>query len=192
MHSHSTVAQVYEVDEDIVLRTAQPGDADMIASYFNANRAHLRPWEPKREAAFFDVNGWSQKLIKLHELHKMQLGYYLLIIDKVNNEMIGTISFSNMSRFPFHACNLGYSLAEHAQGKGIMGRSLRMACNYMFNVQNMHRIMAGYMPSNKRSEAVLMKMGFQKEGYAKNYLLINGKWEDHNLTALINPDWRAD
>lgn len=56
----------------------------------------------------------------------------------------------------------------------------------------MHRIMAGYMPSNKRSEAVLMKMGFQREGYAKNYLLINGKWEDHNLTALINPDWRAD
>ncbi|CAH8195192.1 hypothetical protein VAE055_370340 [Vibrio aestuarianus] len=121
MHSHSTVAQVYEVDEDIVLRTAQPGDADMIASYFNANRAHLRPWEPKREAAFFDVNGWRQKLIKLHELHKMQLGYYLLIIDKVNNEMLGTISFSNMSRFPFHACNLGYSLAEHAQGKGLWG-----------------------------------------------------------------------
>lgn len=192
MHFHSTVAQVYEVDEDIVLRTAQPGDAEMIASYFNANRAHLRPWEPKREEAFFDVNGWAQKLIKLHELHKMQLGYYLLIIDKINDEMLGTISFSNMSRFPFHACNLGYSLAEHAQGQGIMGRSLRMACNYMFNVQNMHRIMAGYMPSNKRSEAVLMKMGFEKEGHAKNYLLINGKWEDHNLTALINPDWRAD
>ncbi|MEG2828171.1 MAG: 30S ribosomal protein S5 alanine N-acetyltransferase, partial [Edwardsiella sp. (in: enterobacteria)] len=26
-------------------------------------------------------------------------------------------------------------------------------------------------------------------GYAKNYLLINGKWQDHVLTALTNPEW---
>jgi ribosomal-protein-alanine N-acetyltransferase len=55
----------------------------------------------------------------------------------------------------------------------------------------MHRIMASYMPRNARSEAVLERLGFQKEGFAKDYLLINGKWEDHNLTSLVNPDWTA-
>ena len=29
---------------------------------------------------------------------------------------------------------------------------------------------------------------FEKEGYAKSYLKINGVWRDHILTALVNTD----
>lgn len=104
--------------------------------------------------------------------------------------MVGTISFSQLSRFPIHTCNVGYSLSEIAVGKGIMTRALKLACDYMFEVQNLHRIQAAYMPRNHRSEAVLKRAGFEKEGYARQYLLINGIWEDHVLNALINPDWQ--
>ena len=71
-----------------------------------------------------------------------------------------------------------------------MTRALKLAVNYMFKVQNIHRVMASYMPRNHRSEAVLERVGFTKDGFAKDYLLINGKWEDHNLTSLINPNWK--
>lgn len=192
MDDLSSTFQLHKNDGDILLRTALPTDATLISNYFIKNREHLRGWEPKREAAFFTVQGWAQKLVKLHELHKMGLGYYCLITDAKTEEMLGTISFSNLSRFPFHACNVGYSLDADAQGRGIMRKSLKMACDYMFDVQNMHRIMAGYMPRNQRSEAVLQQLGFTREGFAKDYLLINGKWEDHNLMSLINPNWRAE
>jgi ribosomal-protein-alanine N-acetyltransferase len=190
MERISTPTSVYEVDDDIVLRTAEPTDGYLISEYFIANRQHLKEWEPKREEGFFTLSGWTQKLIKLNELHRMGLGYYLLIIDKESNEMLGTVSFSNISRFPFHACNVGYSLAANAQGRGAMTRALKLAVNYMFKVQNIHRVMASYMPRNHRSEAVLERVGFTKDGFAKDYLLINGKWEDHNLTSLINPNWK--
>jgi ribosomal-protein-alanine N-acetyltransferase len=111
-------------------------------------------------------------------------------MDADSDEMLGTISFSNISRFPFYACNVGYSLAEQAQGKQIMTRALKMACDYMFNEQNLHRVMASYMPHNKRSEAVLQRLGFVHEGQAKDYLLIDGQWQDHNLTSLVNPNWK--
>lgn len=191
MERVNTPAQVFELDEDIVVRTAEPTDGKLISDYFIANREHLKPWEPERDDAFFTESGWTQRLIKLSELHRMGLGYYLLILDRSSNEMLGTISFSSISRFPFHACNVGYSLAQSAQGRGAMTRGLKLAVNYMFKVQSMHRIMASYMPRNARSEAVLERLGFQKEGFAKDYLLINGKWEDHNLTSLVNPDWTA-
>ncbi|NOH80577.1 30S ribosomal protein S5 alanine N-acetyltransferase [Vibrio sp. RE86] len=190
MQRLSTPTQVYETDEDIVIRTAEPTDGKLISDYFIANREHLKEWEPKREDAFFTEAGWTQRLIKLNELHRMGLGYYILIIDKQSNEMLGTVSFSNLSRFPFHACSIGYSLASNAQGRGVMTRAVKLAVNYMFTIQNMHRIMASYMPRNKRSESVLQRVGFVKEGFAKNYLLINGQWEDHNLTALMNPEWK--
>ncbi|AXN30163.1 MULTISPECIES: ribosomal protein S5-alanine N-acetyltransferase [Vibrio] len=190
MERLSTPQQVFEQDGDIILRTAEPTDGQLISDYFIANRAHLKQWEPRREDAFFSESGWTQRLIKLNELHRMGLGYYLIIIDSESGEMLGTVSFSNISRFPFHACNLGYSLGENAQGRGVMTRALKMAVNYMFGIQNIHRIMAGYMPRNQRSEAVLNRLGFKREGFAEDYLLIDGRWEDHNLTSLINPNWK--
>ncbi|EEX33544.1 MULTISPECIES: ribosomal protein S5-alanine N-acetyltransferase [Vibrio] len=190
MERLSTPQQVFEQDGDIILRTAEPTDGQLISDYFIANRAHLKQWEPRREDAFFSESGWTQRLIKLNELHRMGLGYYLIIIDRESGEMLGTVSFSNISRFPFHACNLGYSLGENAQGRGVMTRALKMAVNYMFSIQNIHRIMAGYMPRNQRSEAVLNRLGFKQEGFAEDYLLIDGRWEDHNLTSLINPNWK--
>ncbi|HHX8510769.1 TPA: ribosomal protein S5-alanine N-acetyltransferase [Vibrio diabolicus] len=192
MEDNSSSIAVHKLDGDLLLRTAEIGDADMIAEYFQANREYLKPFEPKREEAFFSVNGWLQKLIKLNELHRMGLGYYCLLVRASSGEMLGTISFSNLSRFPFYSCNVGYSLAEKAQGHGYMRRGLTMACDYMFNVQKLHRIQAGYMPHNKRSEAVLEHVGFNREGYAKDYLLINGEWQDHVLTSLINPNWQLE
>lgn len=186
----STPAQVYEIDGDIILRTADATDAAMIVEYFQTNRQHLQPWEPRRDESFYSIASWTQKLIKLQELHKLGLGYYLLITEKESGAMLGTISFSSVARFPLHACNVGYSLAEQAQGRGVMTRALRLAVNYMFRIHNMHRIMAGYIPRNKRSESVLKKVGFEYEGLAKAYLLINGRWEDHHMMALVNPHWQ--
>ncbi|EPB6720338.1 ribosomal protein S5-alanine N-acetyltransferase [Vibrio fluvialis] len=190
MEGYNTSGHVFKTDGEIILRTAEFDDAARIANYFTVNRDYLKPWEPKREEAFFSELGWQQRLIKLSELHKMSLGFYLLIMDADSDEMLGTISFSNISRFPFYACNVGYSLAEQAQGKQIMTRALKMACDYMFNEQNLHRVMASYMPHNKRSEAVLQRLGFVHEGQAKDYLLIDGQWQDHNLTSLVNPNWK--
>ncbi|MBL4294309.1 ribosomal protein S5-alanine N-acetyltransferase [Vibrio fluvialis] len=190
MEGYNTSGHVFKTDGEIILRTAEFDDAARISNYFTVNRDYLKPWEPKREEAFFSELGWQQRLIKLSELHKMSLGFYLLIIDADSDEMLGTISFSNISRFPFYACNVGYSLAEQAQGKQIMTRALKMACDYMFNEQNLHRVMASYMPHNKRSEAVLQRFGFVHEGQAKDYLLIDGQWQDHNLTSLVNPNWK--
>jgi ribosomal-protein-alanine N-acetyltransferase len=50
--------------------------------------------------------------------------------------------------------------------------------------------MANYIPVNERSGRLLRRLGFTVEGYARDYLLIAGKWEDHVLTALANADWK--
>tara|TARA_B100001964_G_C14031207_1_gene508355 strand:+ start:679 stop:789 length:111 start_codon:yes stop_codon:yes gene_type:complete len=34
----------------------------------------------------------------------------------------------------------------------------------------------------------LGKLGFEREGYAKRYLKIDGCWQDHVLTALVFSD----
>ncbi|MFA0439235.1 ribosomal-protein-alanine acetyltransferase [Vibrio sp. 10N.286.49.C2] len=191
MEDKSSAIALYRRNENVLVRTSTPSDAYTISEYFQKNKAFLKPWEPKRDEAFYQADTWAAKLVKLDELHRLGLAYYCLIFDTDTKEMKGTVSLSNLVRFPLHSCNLGYSLAEDAQGQGYMRGALSMVLPYMFDVQNMHRITASYMPHNMKSAAVLDAMGFKKEGYAKDYLLIDDRWQDHIQTALINPNWRS-
>ena len=81
---------------------------------------------------------------------------------------------------------MGYAISHLYEGKGKMKSLCQYVINYAFNELQLNRIMANYMPNNIRSGSLLNQLGFLKEGYASSYLLINGKWEDHILTSLIN------
>lgn len=94
---------------------------------------------------------------------------------------------SNIVRGVFQACHLGYSVAARYQGQGYMKRIVQHAIAYAFDDLRLHRIMANHMPSNTRSEGLLRSLNFEREGYAKSFICINGKWEDHVLNSLVNP-----
>lgn len=68
-----------------------------------------------------------------------------------------------------------------------MSKVCEAAIEYAFGQLDLNRIMANYMPCNERSGGLLKKLGFSKEGLARKYLKINGRWEDHVLTSLLNP-----
>jgi [ribosomal protein S5]-alanine N-acetyltransferase len=95
---------------------------------------------------------------------------------------------SNIIRSVFQASHLGYKLAEHAQHHGYMTEAARAGIEFAFGILRLHRIMANYLPHNHRSGAVLNRLGFKSEGFAEAYLFINGKWQDHVLTSLVNPE----
>ncbi|CZF79862.1 ribosomal protein S5-alanine N-acetyltransferase [Grimontia marina] len=177
--------------DNLIIRAIQKPDLPLIVSYFQVNRQYLAPWEPLRGDSFFTQEGWERRVIQLIELQRHGLAYYFMIFEEGSDEVCGVITYNNIMQFPIHACNVGYSLAETAQGRGIMRRALKATNQWLFDNLNLHRIMASYMPRNKRSEAVLNAAGFKKEGEAKDYLLINGNWEDHILTSVINTKWVA-
>lgn len=177
--------------ENLIIKAIQATDLCKITQYFLDNRDFLAPWEPLRPDSFFTQEGWARKLIPLIELQRHGLSYYFLIFEQGDDDIKGVITYNSIIHFPFHSCHLGYSLAEKAQGRGLMRRSLQCTNQWMFDNLNMHRLMAAYIHRNKRSAAVLKATGFVKEGEAKKYLLINDHWEDHVLTSLINPNWQA-
>ena len=82
---------------------------------------------------------------------------------------------------------LGYNLDESEQGKGYMTEALTASIAYVFRVINVHRLNASYIPSNVKSARILRKLGFVVEGYARDFLFIDGKWRDHILAGIVNP-----
>ncbi len=85
------------------------------------------------------------------------------------------------------ACHMGYSVDQKYEGKGVMKALCQNVINYAFEELSLNRVMANYMPRNHRSAKLLQSLGFCIEGEVKRYLQINGVWEDHVLTSLLNP-----
>ncbi|MGZ5073057.1 MAG: GNAT family N-acetyltransferase, partial [Usitatibacter sp.] len=78
-------------------------------------------------------------------------------------------------------------IARSHEGMGLMAEALRATNAFMFRTLRLHRIMASYRPENSRSGRLLERLGFAREGLAKDYLFIDGAWRDHVLTSLLNP-----
>lgn len=167
------------------LRVLMPEHATMVQQYLLINRAHLAPWEPARDEDFFSLEKCEERLLASARLMEAGLAVHLAVCKE--DEMIGICNFSNIVRGVFHACHLGYAIAARQQGQGYMFEAVQAGIRHMFQDCGLHRVMANYMPENQRSGALLARLGFEKEGYAKSYLKINGVWRDHILTALVNP-----
>jgi len=106
-----------------------------------------------------------------------------------DGELVLDLGLSNVVRGAFQAAHLGYRTAQAHEGQGLMTEALEAVVGYAFDTLNLHRLMANYQPWNVGSGRVLEKVGFEREGLAKDYLFINGQWRDHVLTALVNDNW---
>lgn len=164
-----------------------PQDTASVEHYFHANAEHLAPWEPLRSKDFYSTEQIRQRLENAYADAQNGVAFQFGIFDVDSHQLLGACNFTGVARGPFQACHLGYSLAAQAQGRGIMTSALQAGINFMFAEQKLHRVMASYLPHNKKSERVLQRLGFKREGYAASYLKIAGKWQDHVLTSLINP-----
>jgi ribosomal-protein-alanine N-acetyltransferase len=173
--------------ERIVLRAAHEEHATELLKYYEVNRQHLRPWEPLRPASFFEPDAITGRLRVMAHQTSAGNALHLLMFEREGDRVIGECNFTNIVRGPFQACHLGFSVASMFEGRGLMREGLSAAIDHVFTGLRLHRIMANYRPENVRSERLLTRLGFEKEGVARSFLMINGSWADHVLTSRISP-----
>ncbi|HJL15300.1 MAG TPA: GNAT family N-acetyltransferase [Sandaracinaceae bacterium LLY-WYZ-13_1] len=180
--------------ERTILRAGVEDDAPAIADFFERNRAHFERWDPKRPPAFFEPPFWRARIAEDARRAEADRGYRLWIADRHDGgagaRVIGFVHFSNVVRGAFQACHLGFGIDRAREGTGRMREALEAALGWAFEELNLHRVEANHRPENVRSAALLERLGFVPQGYARHYLHIHGAWRDHVLTALSNPDWR--
>jgi [ribosomal protein S5]-alanine N-acetyltransferase len=170
-----------------VMTVPGPDSAPLLRAYRTANRAHLAPWEPARTPAFFTEDAARQRLAQSLAEARAGTALHFLALDRTNGAVVATCAFTNIVRGVFQACHIGFSVDAAHQGQGLMLEVAQAGIAHVFGVEKLHRIMACHMPANVRSAAVLQRLGFEREGYARSYLRIAGRWEDMVLTALVNP-----
>ncbi len=164
-----------------------PSKAPLVADFLSRNREHLARYNPTLPEQVYQAEFWVERLTKHLRDAIAGTDYRFYISPRDNPEMIvGSTSLSQIIRGPLQGCYLGYQIAQDYEGQGYMREAVEEVIGFAFESLKLHRIMANHLPDNLRSAGLLKRLGFEVNGYARDYLYINGRWQDHVLTALTN------
>lgn len=178
--------------QNLILSTPSLEDLFALESFEDRNSKHLAKWESVNSANDEHLKESTQNRLAnwIRECEDGKSARFFIRPKENPAKIIGFCNFTQIFRGAFQACYLGYKIDYEYEGQGLMHEALKASIQYAFEKLALHRIMANYMPINNRSAKLLNRLGFTIEGYAKNYLLINGHWEDHVLTAISAEEWQ--
>jgi len=170
----------------LLLRAPERGDAATLRALTARNAEHLRPWSPapapgSDPLALAEIRA---QIDRQREEWRQDRTYALLLELRDTRALIGRMTLSQVVRGPMQGANLGYWIDEAHQGTRLTSEAVREVLRFAFGPLRLHRIQAGTLPHNAASQRVLTKVGFRQEGYARNYLQIAGRWQDHVLFAI--------
>lgn len=174
--------------DGLALRTPTPEDYPAWSSLREASRAFLTPWEPIWPSDDLTRAGFRRRLRRYRYEISNDLAYPFLVFRASDDVLLGGITLANVRRGIVQAGTLGYWIGAPFAGQGYMTRALRVLLPDLFRDLRLHRIEAACLPSNVASIRLLERAGFQREGLAREYLCINGSWQDHLLFGRLERD----
>jgi ribosomal-protein-alanine N-acetyltransferase len=109
------------------------------------------------------------------------------VILNEEGEVTGRITLDAITFGAFQSCTIGYWVALENNGRGLATAAVARMVQIAFDELGLHRIEAGTLLDNLRSQRVLATNGFIQYGLAPQFIKIAGRWQDHLLFQLLNP-----
>ena len=174
--------------DGVFLRPAAVPDFEDWVRLREASRAFLTPWEPTWPADDLTRGAFRRRVKRHSEEIDRDESYAFLLFREADEEMLGGLTLGQVRRGVAQAATVGYWMGAPYAGHGFMSRGLRAMVSYAFSTLRLHRLEAACLPSNDRSIRLLESVGFRREGLARSYLCIDGRWRDHLLFAMLEGD----
>jgi ribosomal-protein-alanine N-acetyltransferase len=171
--------------DGVMLRTPQMDDFEEWAALRETSRDFLTPWEPTWPVDDLTRGAYRRRIKRYAEDLRSDQGYAFLIANS-DGALVGGLTLANIRRGVAQAGSLGYWTGLPFVRRGYMTAAVRAVIPFAFGSLRLHRLEAACIPSNSGSIKLLEKTGFAREGYAREYLCINGIWQDHLLYAHVS------
>ncbi|MGZ2405974.1 GNAT family N-acetyltransferase [Rhizobium ruizarguesonis] len=152
------------------------------------SRKFLEPWEPTWRRDELTEGAYRARVVRGKQEYTSGQAVPLFIFLKGDMTLVGGVTIGYIRRGAAQSCMIGYWMGERHAGQGHMFAALQMVIPYIFTGLELHRIEAACIPDNTRSIRLLEKAGFQREGYLRGYLKINGQWHDHVMFSRLATD----
>ena len=172
--------------DGVFLRAPQMSDYSEWTTLREASRGFLTPWEPTWPTDDLSRAAFRRRLRRYAEDQRTDSSYAFLLFRKSDEALVGGLTLANIRRGVAQAGSLGYWIGEPFARRGLMSGAVQALVPFSFSSLRLHRLEAACIPSNAGSIRLLERAGFEREGYAREYLCINGLWQDHLLFARLD------
>lgn len=106
---------------------------------------------------------------------------------QASDQLVGTCGFNDGS--PVHGwAEIAFDLAPSQWGTGRMHQAARAALSWGFGEGGLRRVQAFVRVDNARSERLLQRLGFLREGCLRSYRVCRGEPKDFYLYALLRSE----
>jgi [ribosomal protein S5]-alanine N-acetyltransferase len=164
------------------VRMIEHRDRDEFLALVRESRELHRPWAypPDRNEQFEELVARSRRDDVVT----------LLGCRACDMALFGVFTISQIVRGSFQSAYLGYYGHVRYARQGYMREALKIVLDHAFGPMGLHRIEANIQPGNVPSTALALGAGFRLEGFSPRYLLIGGRWRDHERYAITVEEWR--
>jgi [ribosomal protein S5]-alanine N-acetyltransferase len=171
----------------LLLRPLQAADApDLFAMH--ADPQVMRYWS---SLPWTDVQR-AHDLIAQDQMNLAAGSHLRLAIERQQDtRFIGTCSLFSINA-QCHRAELGYALTAAAWGQGFMQEALQALLRFAFTDLQLNRIEADIDSRNGASERQLLRLGFQREGFAPERWIVGDEVSDSILYGLLRRQWQQD
>jgi [ribosomal protein S5]-alanine N-acetyltransferase len=171
-----------EVTPAIQLTDFRPSDKAALVDY-------LSDWEVYRQTLRIphpytadDADRWLASLERTAEGNGRDFNW---AIRNSSGQLIGGIGLEGDAATRSHRAEMGYWLARPFWGQGIMTAVVGAVRRHAFETIGLAKITAHVLPSNEPSARVLVKNGFEQEGYFRRHFLKEGELIDTRAFGLL-------
>jgi RimJ/RimL family protein N-acetyltransferase len=113
----------------------------------------------------------------------------LAIVDNQSQQLVGTIGFHTVSSAN-QTAEIAYDIAPSHWGKGVASAVCDAVTRWSFSAYGFVRVQATVLHTNARSENVLRRCHFQREGLLRSYRMVRGTPGDFMLYSRLSTEQR--
>lgn len=178
----------------LLMRPLDAADRAEFVRWHEVNREHIAPWWPARAPGADDDAVFDDQLRRTVDgAERGTDARFAAFLD--DGRLAAFVNLGQIFRGAFESCYIGWSVSVECTGRGVATEAVRGVLGHAFAPRpgglGLHRVQANIMPANAPSLRVAEKCGFRREGLARAYLKIAGRWEDHAMFAVLAEDFRA-
>ena len=178
---------MFVIDGRVALRVLREDDAAELFALTDANRGYLRRWLPWVDLVTSEDDSRSFLATVTAQREEGRGPTFGIMCDDVLVGVVGFLPVDRVNRIG----EIGYWLAPHSQGRGVMTQCCRFAVRYGFLTLDLNRIQIAAGTQNRESRAVPERLGFKFEGILRARENLYGNFIDHAMYSLLRSDFDA-
>lgn len=174
--------------ERLVIRRFRAGDATRFSAYRSiADVARYQSWEAPYSLA--ESGAFMDEMAACHPDTEGEW-FQFAVERRDESGLIGDVAVLVPDGDP-GSVEIGYSLDPAFGGNGYAGEAVSALITYYLAARGKGEVMAWTDTRNRRSIALLERLGFRRDPASRQHTMFKGAWCDEDRYVMTSEDWAA-